>query len=288
MSWLELPEVDAPGRIDGQISLVTGAGSGIGRALCVALAAEGARVVMSDIDRDGLEQTARLLSEEHTAIELDVSDAGAFARVVERITATHGELDLLINNAGTAAAGEVHELGLDHWRRVLDVNLHGVINGVVAAYPGMVARGSGHIVNIASLAGVAPAPLFTPYAASKFAVVGLSRSLRAEAATHGVRVTVVCPGVIETPLLDRRAPNGLAAVASTPDPRSFLTRQIGPPYPSARLATDILRAIKSNRPVLVAPGRARLAWRLDRLLPGATLAFTTHSVRHHQRRLTPT
>lgn len=273
-------------RIEGRVALVTGAGSGIGRALCVALAARDAQVVMSDIDRHGLQQTALLLEGEDTAVELDVRDAAAFARVVEEITRTHGGIDLLFNNAGTAAAGEAHELGLDHWRRVLDVNLHGVIHGVVAAYPRMVARGTGHIVNIASLAGLAPAPLFTPYAASKSGVVGLSLSLRAEAATHGVNVTTVCPGVIETPLLDRRAPSGLAPVPSTPHPRSFLTRQVGRPYPSTKLAADVLGAVERNRALLVVPRRARLAWRVDRLLPSATVAFTTHAVRHHQRGLT--
>jgi NAD(P)-dependent dehydrogenase (short-subunit alcohol dehydrogenase family) len=268
--------------IEGSVALVTGAGSGIGRALSVALAGRGARVFLSDIDRDGAEETGRLLGTGHTAVTLDVSDAAAFTQVVAGIVEQHGRLDLLVNNAGTAAAGEAHELTLAHWQRVLEINLDGVIHGVLAAYPGMVDRGFGHIVNVASLAGLAPAPLFTPYAASKFAVVGLSRSLRAEAATHGVRVTTVCPGVIETPLLERKAPDGLAAVASSPDPRSFLTRQIGAPYPAAKLARDVLHAIEHNRAILVAPRRARLAWLADRLLPSATHALATHAVRRQQ------
>ncbi|MHB8696273.1 MAG: SDR family oxidoreductase, partial [Solirubrobacteraceae bacterium] len=187
---------------NGRVALVTGAASGIGKALAAALAARGAHVIMSDIDRATLEEAATRIDGDRTTAELDVRDANAFVGLVEQITRQHGRLDILINNAGTAAVGEAHELSLDHWRHVLAVNIDGVVHGVHAAYPGMVARASGHIVNIASVAGLAPAPLFAPYATSKFAVMGLSLSLRAEAATHGVGVTVVCPGAIETPLLD--------------------------------------------------------------------------------------
>jgi NAD(P)-dependent dehydrogenase (short-subunit alcohol dehydrogenase family) len=270
----------------GRVALVTGAASGIGSALSTALAARGAHVVASDIDRTALERAVARIDGACTAVELDVRDAQQFEAVVNQITEAHGRLDILINNAGTAAVGEAQDFSLEHWQRVLAVNLDGVIHGVHAAYPGMVARGSGHIVNVASLAGLAPAPLFAPYAASKFAVVGLSLSLRAEAATHGVNVTVVCPGVIETQLLDTQAPAGLVPVASTPDVRAFLTRDLGAPYPSAALAQDVLRAMTRNRAVLVSPRRARLAWRVSRLLPGVALAYSTHAMRRHQRELT--
>ncbi len=263
--------------------LVTGAASGIGRALSAAFAARGARVFMSDLDRAALDDVTTGIAGVREAVELDVRDADAFSRCVQRITEAHGGLDVLVNNAGIVAVGEVQELSLEHWRRVLAVNLDGVIHGIHAAYPGMVARGSGHIVNVASLAGLVPAPLFTPYAASKFAVVGLSLGLRAEAATHGVKVTVVCPGVIETPLLEAQAPSGLTAAPSSPDVRAFLTRDLGTPYPSDALARDVLRAVQRNRAMLVTPSRARLAWQMSRLLPACALAFATHVVRRHQR-----
>jgi NAD(P)-dependent dehydrogenase (short-subunit alcohol dehydrogenase family) len=279
--------VGATLRFDGRVALVTRAASGIGWALSAALAARGATVVMSDIDAAKLEPAAARIDGDRTAVELDVRDASAFAAVVDGITDTHGRLDILINNAGTAAAGEAHQLTLEHWRRVLAVNLDGVIHGVHAAYPGMVARRRGQIVNVASIAGLTPAPLFTPYAASKFAVVGLSLSLRAEAAAHGVGVTAICPGVIETPLLDIRAPAGLPPVASTPHVRAFLTRDLGAPYPSAALAEDALRAIERNRAILVSPRRARLVWHLTRLLPTATLVYATRVVRRERREPAP-
>jgi NAD(P)-dependent dehydrogenase (short-subunit alcohol dehydrogenase family) len=272
----------------GRIALVTGAASGIGSALSAALSARGAHVVMSDIDSAALEAAVARTDGACSAVELDVGDAERFAAVTDQIATAHGRLDILINNAGTAAVGEAQELSLEHWRRVLAVNLDGVIHGVHAAYPRMVACGSGQIVNVASVAGLIPAPLFAPYAASKFAVVGMSLSLRAEARTHGVNVTVVCPGVIETPLLDTQAPAGLAPVASTPDVRAFLTRGLGSPYPAAALAEDVLGAMARNRAVLVSPRRARLAWWASRLLPGAALAYSTHVVRRDQRERTHT
>jgi short-subunit dehydrogenase len=271
-----------PTPVDGSIVLVTGAASGIGRALATALAARGAHVVMSDVDHVALDAAAAAVTGRCQVVDLDVRRTDVFAAVVDAVTDEHGRLDILINNAGTAVVAEAQELHLEHWRRVLDVNLTGVVNGVLAAYPGMVKRRCGHIVNVASLAGLTPAPLFTAYATSKAAVVGLSLSLRAEAATHGVKVSVVCPGVIETPLLDVAVPADLAPLSTAPDVRAFLTRHLGAPYEADALARAIVRAIERNRAILVAPGRARLAWRLSRLVPAATLAYATHTVRLQQ------
>ena len=108
----------------------------------------------------------------------------------------------MVNNAGVAIGGLLEELDERHWSKALDVNLRGVINGVTAAYEVMRAQGSGHILNTASLAGLIPAPAMLPYTTTKHAVVGLSTALRAEAASQGVRVSVLCPGFVDTPLLD--------------------------------------------------------------------------------------
>jgi NAD(P)-dependent dehydrogenase (short-subunit alcohol dehydrogenase family) len=269
------------------VALVTGAASGIGRALATALVERGAHVVMSDIDGGALDAAAAGTAGVEDVVTLDVCDPEAFAAVTTAIAERHGGLDILVNNAGTAVVGEAQDLRPEHWQRVIDVNINGVVNGVLAAYPSMVARRSGHIVNIASIAGLAPAPLFTAYATSKFGVVGLGLSLRAEAATHGVSVTTVCPGVIETPLLDRSAPDGMAPVATAPDVRTFLTNNLGAPYPAASLAADIVRAVERNRALLVAPGRARTAWRMTRLVPAAAVAYATHTTRRQQKARTP-
>jgi len=178
----------------------------------------------------------------------------------------HAGLDCVFNNAGIGVGGPVADLTLAHWRRLLDVN-RGGHQGVQAAYPAMAAQGYGHIVNTASLSGLLPSPMLVPYSTSKHAVVGLSVGLRMEAAGSGVKVTVVCPGVIETPLLDKRSPDELPPVGS-PDIWAMLTRLVGRPYPAASLATDVLDGVARNRAIIVTPFHARRAWALYRASPG--------------------
>src|SRR5450759_5369328 len=192
-----------------QVGIVTGAASGIGQALATALVARGDTVVLADVNAGGAKQVAAGLGSRASAVGLDVRAADAVTQLVDDVVGEHGRLDLMFNNAGIGGGGEVDELTTAHWTRIVDVNLLGVVSGTVAAHRVMVARGSGHIVNTASVLGLTPAPLATPYAMTKHAVVGLSLSLRAEAAARGVRVSVVCPGVIETPLLDSEGPADL-------------------------------------------------------------------------------
>jgi NAD(P)-dependent dehydrogenase (short-subunit alcohol dehydrogenase family) len=202
-----------------------------------------------------------------TAAVLDVSDADAFAEFARRTNADHGRVDLLFNNAGVGVWGDVADLTLGHWNRVIDVNIRGVVHGVAAVYALMVRQGRGHIVNTASLAGLVPGPRLTPYVMTKHAVVGLSTSLRAEAAAHGVRVSVVCPGIIETPLLDKGNPTDLPAVPRMPDGRRMLSQSLGTPYPAASLAEDVLAGVARNRAFIVTPRHARLAWVVYRAAP---------------------
>ncbi|MFL6138593.1 MAG: SDR family NAD(P)-dependent oxidoreductase [Frankiaceae bacterium] len=253
-----------------RVALVTGAASGIGLALSRALAARGDHVVMTDVDEAGLAAAAARVTDDGgrvVAAALDVRDAAAVERVVADAWGRLGRLDLLVNNAGIGVGGELPELSVAHWDRVIDVNLRGVVHGVQAAYPRMVAQGHGHVVNLASLAGLVPAPLLAPYSATKHAVVGLSLSLRAEAAAHGVRVTVVCPGFVDTPILDKAGPGDL------PQPRlATRTRELALHYArrlhsAEAVAADVLRGIDRNRAIVVTPARARLAWRLHRLSP---------------------
>jgi NAD(P)-dependent dehydrogenase (short-subunit alcohol dehydrogenase family) len=255
----------------GRIAIVTGGASGIGQALAGALVARADTVVVADVDKDGAERTAGELSERGpgaaTAALVDVRDAEAVQALVDRTRDRHGRLDLMANNAGIAVGGETRELLLAHWDRVIDVNLRGVVHGVQAAYPVMVGQGSGHIVNTASLAGLVPTPGLTPYAMTKHAVVGLSLSLRVEAAGLGVRVTAVCPGVVDTPILDRGAPDDLPQPALSADTREFF-RRVQPRFYSAdRLAQDIVRGIDRNTALVIAPASARVAWYLWRYAP---------------------
>ena len=257
---------------EGKVAIVTGAASGIGKALATRLVDWGATVVVADIAGDEAEVVAEHLARRAgdaraIAATLDVTDAAAVDELVGRTAADHDGLDLLFNNAGIGVGGEVRELSAAHWRRVIDVNLWSVINGVNAAYPLMIARGRGHIVNTASLSGLLPSPMLVPYSTTKHAVVGLSVGLRMEAAAHGVKVTVVCPGVIETPLLDKPNPEDLPPISSMPNIRSMLTSLVGAPYPVASLASDVLDGVALNRPIIVTPFHARRAWAFYRISP---------------------
>ncbi|HEX2060625.1 MAG TPA: SDR family oxidoreductase [Thermoanaerobaculia bacterium] len=253
--------------MNGRTALITGGGSGIGRALARELARRGAIVTVTDIDGDAAARVASELGGDAASAALDVRDLDAVRAAVDGVVARHGRLDVMINNAGIGVAGEAQEFAPGHWQRIIDVNITGVVNGVQAAYPLMVRQRSGHLVNVASLAGVGVAPFLVPYAMSKYAVVGLSTSLRIEAAAHGVHVSVLCPAAIETPLLDCGNPADLPPISWAPNIRRYLTRLSGPPYPADRFAREALDAIARNDGVVVLPKRARLAWRLGRFLP---------------------
>jgi NAD(P)-dependent dehydrogenase (short-subunit alcohol dehydrogenase family) len=252
----------------GSTVVVTGAGSGIGKALALAMASRGATVFVTDINEQAARDVATACGADARARRLDVRDAEAVRAMIEEAAEVTGNLDFLFNNAGIAIGGEAQDLVLGHWERVLDVNVRGVVHGVAAAYPRMVKQGRGHIVNLASLAGLGAAPLLAPYAMSKHAVVGLSTSLRAEGAALGVRVSVLCPAAIETPILDSDNPSDLPNPAWKPDMRRFLTKIAGPPFPVDQLAKEALNGVEKNEAVIVVPGRARLLWRLGRWFPG--------------------
>jgi deazaflavin-dependent oxidoreductase (nitroreductase family) len=213
-------------------------------------------------------------------VQLDVTDAAAVQSVVDDVVAQHGRLDLMVNNAGIVYAGETHNLSRQQWDRLIDVNLRGVAHGVQAAYPHMVAARRGQIVNTASNAGLIPTGLLSAYSATKFGVVGLSVSLRTEAKRYGVGVSVVCPGVIDTPILDKGAVGGFRGRAFYDD----LARS-RPPYPAERLAEDVLEGVRRNKAVIVAPAEARWASRAYRLAPTVTHRLLTLAVSREQAKM---
>ena len=195
------------GRLDGKVAVVTGGGSGIGRAAAALFAAEGAAVVVADV----VEEAAASASADITAaggearpVAVDVADELEVQRMVDAATTAHGRLDVLFNNAGIFPAddGGVLDTPPDTWRRVMEVNLQGVWLGCRAAIPAMLASGGGSIVNVASfvaLMGAATAQV--AYTASKGGVLSLTREVAVEYARQGIRANAVCPGPIETPLL---------------------------------------------------------------------------------------
>lgn len=270
-----------------RINIVTGAASGIGAALSEAMVRRGDTVILADIDAEGAALRAKELNEmgRGTAhsVALDVRDSCAVAEVVYGAVEEFGRLDIMVNNAGIAVGGEMHELSLAHWDRVIDVNLRGVVHGVHAAFPVMRQQGRGHIVNTASLAGLVPAPLITPYTATKHAVVGLSLALRPEAAVHGIRVTAVCPGFTDTPILDKAGPDDLSKPALAEYGREIADKAKRMLYTPEALADDIMRGIDKNKALVVAPFSARVAWRAIRVAPALSGAAGKLEMRFAER-----
>ena len=248
-------------------AIVTGGGSGIGRALAKAMSSRGAKVLVTDINLDAASQVAAECGVHATACLLDVRDAAGVKACIEDFAQQHGRLDFMFNNAGIGLSGETNEIPLSMWQHIIDINMMGVLHGVLAAYPLMLKQGSGHIVNTASMAGLAPTPLLAPYGMTKHAVVGLSKALRLEGAARGVRVSVLCPTAIETPLLDTKVPTDVP-IPWTPDTRRYLTAAGGPPYPVEKCAEETLAAIERNKGIIVLPGQARVGWWLGRVFPG--------------------
>jgi len=247
-------------------AIVTGAASGIGRELARQLAADGWYVVLADLDGEGAARVAKDLPDAE-GVELDVTDADAVAAAVHDVHRRRG-LHLMVNNAGVPprAAVDTPEVDLADWRRVLEVNLFGVVHGVAAAYPLLVKQGRGAILNTASLAGLTSGPGLGAYGASKHAVVGYSLGLRAEAARYGVRVVTLCPSFVDTPLLDR-------TVTSTQGETRSIRESIAP-LRTGRLATAeetaaaALEGVRRNRAIVVVPRRGRQLWALTRWAPG--------------------
>jgi NAD(P)-dependent dehydrogenase (short-subunit alcohol dehydrogenase family) len=237
----------------GKVAIITGGASGIGKAIGEEIARRGARVVLADLDGEKAEQAAQGITQAGQAL-VD----GAFSR--------EGCLDYMFNNAGIALFGEVRDMTLEQWERILQVNLHGVVYGVVAAYPRMVEQGSGHIVNTASMAGIAPTPGATAYATTKHGVVGLSTSLRGEGAAVGVKVSVVCPGFIDTPLKDSLTYLNLDKEKMLESPAIKL-------HSVEHCAQVVVRGVERNRAIITVTPLARRAWWLYRLLPGFSASW---------------
>jgi NAD(P)-dependent dehydrogenase (short-subunit alcohol dehydrogenase family) len=244
-----------------KVVFITGAASGIGLELARQLTAIGARVVLTDRDAEGVERAAADLGGSAVGWSLDVTDAAAFEAALDRAWEDCGRVDILVNNAGFGMAGELADIDAGMWERIVAVNLMGVVTGCRLAFPRMQAQGGGQIVNIASIFGLLPGPLYSPYVATKHAVVGLSRSLRLEGRAAGIKVNVICPGFIETRIVENaELANVDRARARASIPFRFL--------PVSEAAGEILRGVARDQGTVIFPLQMRLLCGLDRLAPG--------------------
>lgn len=258
--------------------ILTGAGSGLGMAICRELAASGAIVHALDINQDGLGVVTGWsdLPGRVSGHQVDVSDAESMARVIGEIIAHEGKIDFLFNNAGVTLIGESHTIGFEKNKRLLDINLMGVIRGTHLIYPQMVRQGNGHIVNTASVAGATGYVTAAAYAASKAAVLEFTRSLRAEAVGHGVMVSAACPGYVDSGIFAQERIIGMDRAELI---KSLPVKMISPEDAAKWLLKGVCAKSKTN----VFPASANLLWHLASWVPSALQPIHKRFLRDFQR-----
>ena len=257
----------APIAVRGSLALVTGAGSGIGRATSLALATRGARVLCADINP----VTAKVTAEAATALgapaaayEVDVADSDDVGTLADDVAREHGTPDILVNNAGVGVAGAFLDTPLTDWNWIVGINLLGVVHMCSAFGPAMVERGRGQVVNIASGLAYTHRATEPAYIATKAGVLGLSRALRADWRRRGVGVSAICPGVINTPIV---AHSRLRGELSHPAAAAKAQRLFSHGHPPHRVANAVLSAIARDRAVVPVGFEAWAGWLIHRFLP---------------------
>ncbi len=244
--------------IGGRSVLVTGAASGIGRATAVEFAREGADpLILNDINQEGLEKTAetiRQMGRRVVVLPADVSDYDAVKEMTEKALDESGAIDILVNVAGTAIVARFEDMTMEEWRKVIGVDLLGALHTVHCLYPSMLAKGSGHIVNVASVAGLAALhPYNESYYMCKFGVVGFSEGLMLEASAQGINVTCVCPGGVKTAIYDDSPFKGFNEEARQKI-KNLMLRTGQEPEDTAR---DIVVGVKRNRFLVITTPAAK-------------------------------
>lgn len=251
-----------------EVVFVTGAASGIGKATALAFAERGATVLCADVNEEAVQSASALCLERGArgsrSIVVDVSDGRAMDQAAREVEAGFGPLDVLINNAGVGMSGRFLDTEAEDWDWILRINLTGVINGCRAFGPAMVERGRGHVFNTASGLAYTPRATEPAYATTKAAVLTLSRCLRADWRRHGVAVSAVCPGVIDTPIVDHSRYRGERSAPQTmASAKAFFSKG----HPPEAVARAILRGLGSNRSVIPVGAEAWAGWYLQKLVP---------------------
>lgn len=246
-------------------AVITGGGSGLGRALALDIAGRGGRVVVADIDEVGATETVQQIERtggEAHVVRCDVSDAAEVGQLAETARSLLGEVDFLANNAGVSVTGPFEQITLDDWDWIVRINLWGVVNGCRAFLPEMRARGRGHVLNVASLAGLVSTPKMAPYNLTKASVVALSETLYGEYRQHGVNIGVLCPAFFVTRIIENS--RGIVHPQVRERVEAMMRRSSLQAPDVARIAVD---GVLRGQLYIVPMREGRMLWRLQRLWP---------------------
>ncbi len=261
-------------------TVVTGAAGGLGRALCREVLRRGGSVIVSDLQHEAAAAAAADLGvPESHAVACDVSDPAAVEQLAVAAERVLGGVDLIVNNAGVAAAGRVGEIPLEDWRWSFGVNLWGVIYGCHAFVPRFRAQGSGHVLNVASTAGLISSPMMAPYNVTKSGVVALSKTLFGELAAEGIGVSVLCPTFFQTGIIDSARTTGDQAMLGVA--RGLMSSAKIQADDVARIALD---AVARDRLYVLPHRDGRMMWRLERHFPTAFYRLIPRLLRLRARR----
>ena len=271
----------------GKWVLVTGAGSGIGKATALAFARRGADLVICDLNEAGVAATVeeiRALGRKASMHTVDVADAERMRGFAEAVHREVPAVDVLVNNAGVGLGAGFLDTTLDDWSWIVGINLNGVIHGCHFFIPKMVERGrGGHVVNVASAAAFIATEALAAYSTTKFAVLGLSEALRDELSPHGIGVTAICPGIINTPITGSARLRGKAAVAGAREQMVAFYRRRN--YGPDRVAEEIVKAVARNAAVAPVSPEAWAMYLMKRAVPGFTAWVNRRMADRFQRQL---
>lgn len=257
--------------INGATALVTGAGSGIGRATATRLAGRGARILAVDLDEVTAKTTAALCVDagvESVAYTCDVRDRGAVADLASQVEREHGAVDILVNSAGVGMSGRFLDMSLDDWEWIRSVNLDGIVHCCHAFGPGMLERGRGHVANLSSGLAYMPSAMTPAYSTTKAAVLMFSRAIRADWATAGVGVSAICPGVINTPIINATR---FVGALDGDRARRMASRGFARGHSPDIVARAIVGAIEHNRGIVPVGVESVVGWHLAKVVPASVV-----------------
>lgn len=268
------------GNLKDKIAVITGAASGIGQATAVEFADKGTDLVVSDVNEAGLAETVRAIEAKGrraVAVKADVSRPEQVEAMIRKAVDTFGRIDLLMNNAGVGLSGEMRHLSLKDWEWIVGINLWGPVYGIHFALPHMMRQKSGHIVNVASAAGLIASPGMSAYTTTKFGIVGLSEVLRNELARFGIGVTVVCPGFVRTSIFNTTQ---LRGVKDDKEARAV------PPWlgiSKEACAKDIRKAVEKDKFLIIPGPEMKVVYCFKRFAPFLYQGFNKMMGKHIER-----